>query len=134
MSKLKEKTLKQIRNSKICKAKLQIALNYTKQKFALYVSDEDLKVLCDYIILYSEKQSFEHIQLVKIKELSTLDLYHFGWNLWNHFKIGQQIEIASFLKHLFAESLKEVEIDTIKSHLKDDPKKGLITIKESLSD
>ncbi|RRQ46321.1 hypothetical protein [Chryseobacterium sp. SC28] len=114
--------------------KLQIALNYTKQKFALYVSDEDLKVLCDYIILYSEKQSFEHIQLVKIKELSTLDLYHFGWNLWNHFKIGQQIEIASFLKHLFAESLKEVEIDTIKSHLKDDPKKGLITIKESLSD
>ena len=55
-------------------------------------------------------------------------------NRWSYFKIGQQIEIASFLKHVFAESLKDVEIDTIKSHLKDDPKKGLITIKESLSD
>ncbi len=114
--------------------KLQIALNYTKQKFALYVSEEDLKVLFDYIILYSEKQTFENIQLVKIKELTTLDLYHFGWNLWNHFKVGQQIEIASFLKHVFTESLRDVEIDTIKSHLKDDPKKGLITIQESLSD
>ena len=42
--------------------------------------------------------------------------------------------VSSFLKHLFAESLKEVEIDTIKSHLKDDERKGIIKITDSLSD
>lgn len=114
--------------------KLQIAINYTKQKFALYVSDKDLDFLCDAVESYSRKESISDSILVETNSLSTIDLYHFGWNIWNHFKVSQQIEIANFLKLVFAQSLKEVEIDTIKSHLKDDPKKGLITIKESLSD
>jgi len=42
MSKLKEKTLKQIRNSKICKAKLQIALNKSAPTIQRYLDENNI--------------------------------------------------------------------------------------------
>jgi len=115
------------------KFKKDIAINYTRKEFALYTANEDLKLLCDNILLYSEKNNLINLKPVKIKKLSNLDLYHFGWNIWKHFNVSNQIEIASFLKIVFAESFKDVEIESIKRHLKDDELKGIITIKESLS-
>ena len=114
--------------------KKDIAINYTQNQFALYTSEDDLKSLCNYVVLYSEKNKLDNIKPIKIEKLSNLDLYHFGWNIWKHFNVRNQFETAVFLKNMFSESLKEVEPESIKRHLKDDEMKGIITIKESLSD
>ena len=54
--------------------------------------------------------------------------------IWNHFRVGKQDEISQFLKQVFAITFKDVEVGSIKSHLRDDEKKGTIPIVQSLSD
>ncbi|MFK8303652.1 hypothetical protein ACI75Y_12180 [Capnocytophaga stomatis] len=115
------------------KEKLEIAISYTQHEFAPYVSDDDLIELCQHITAYSEGNVLQNPQPVRVTKLTSLDLYHFGWNIWKHFSIGKQDEVALFLKLVFAEALKDVEPDTIKSHLKDEEQKGLIKIRKCLS-
>lgn len=115
-------------------AKIETAIDYTKKQFALYTSDDDLKLLCENIILYSKNQDFENIKSIKVNSLSSLDIYHFGWNIWNYFKVTKQENIALFLKIVFAETLNGVEVESIKRHLKDDERKGIIKITDNLSD
>ena len=114
--------------------KRAIAIKYTQQQFAPYVSDKDLLRLCEYIELYSAKLPLSHVEPINIKGLVALDLFHFGWNIWNHFRVGKQDEISQFLKQVFAITFKDVEVGSIKSHLRDDEKKGVIPIVQSLSD
>lgn len=111
------------------------AIDYIKVKLENYiVESEDVELLCNYIIAYSNgKTDFSNHTPVKVKNLSNLDLYHFGWNIWKHFKVGKQDEIAIFLKSIFRENLADVDVKSIKSHLKDDEKIGIIKIKEDLS-
>ena len=116
------------------KEKLEIAISYTQHEFAPYVSDDDLIQLCQHITAYSEGNVLQNPQPVRVAKLTSLDLYHFGWNIWKHFGVGKQDEVALFLKLVFADALKDVEPDTIKSHLKDDEQKGLIKIQKSLWD
>ena len=113
--------------------KRAIAIKYTQQQFAPYVSDKDLLKLCKYIELYSAKLPLSHVEPINIKGLVALDLFHFGWNIWNHFRVGKQDEISQFLKQVFATTFKDVEVGSIKSHLRDDEKKGVIPIVQSLS-
>ena len=113
-------------------AKIDVAIHYTQKTFALYTTDEDLKLLCDYVMMYAQKLDLENIKPIAVKDLSNLDLYHFGWNLWNHFKPIKQEEVSKLLKTTFF-ALKEIELDSIKSHLKDDPKKGIVKITDDLS-
>lgn len=113
--------------------KKDIAINYTQSEFAAYCSDEDLELLCKYVMLYTEKKSLKDINPIIVNDMSNLDLYHFGWNIWNHFKVSKQIEVASFLKKVFPEMLDDVETETIKRHLKDDELKGVIKIRKNLS-
>ncbi|KGL51501.1 mobilization protein [Porphyromonas canoris] len=115
------------------KEKLEIAISYTQHEFAPYVSDDDLIQLCQHITAYSEGNVLQNPQPVRVAKLTSLDLYHFGWNIWKHFGVGKQDEVALFLKLVFAEALKDVEPDTIKSHLKDEEQKGLIKIQKSLT-
>ena len=111
-----------------------IALQYTQSIFAPYTTDEELKRLCHYIELYSLKKDFSEITPIKLSDnLNSIDLYHFGWNIWNHFRISKQTEVAYFLKKVFPDILHDVEIETIKRHLKDDELKGIIKIQKSLS-
>lgn len=117
-----------IKNQK--QARIDIAIRYAQQEFAMYTSDDDLKQLGKNIIIYAEEIDFENIKPVKVKDLSNLDLYHFGWNIWNCFKVSRQDRAAQFLKLTFAEALKDVEQNSIKTHLKDDEQKGLIKIME----
>ena len=112
--------------------KLEIAISDTQHEFAPYVSDDDLIRLSQYITAYSEVNILQNPQPVRVAKLTSLDLYHFGWNIWKHFSIGKQDEVALFLKLVFADALKDVEPDTFKSHLKDDEQKGLIKIQKSL--
>jgi len=127
---------KQLRNrEKEQEVKMNAALEYTRNTFAPFVSDKDVETLCENLHLYANKLSLEKLQSIKTnKDLSTIDMFHFGWNIWNHFKVGKQIDIAIFLKKIFPDILKDVEVDTIKSHLKDDELKGNIKIKENLSE
>ncbi|ASK30292.1 mobilization protein [Chryseobacterium sp. T16E-39] len=113
--------------------KLQIALDYTRNQFALYVTDEDLDALCNAISLYSKKEGIPNDISVHTKELTNLDLYHFGWNIWNYFRPIKQEEISKLLKTIFV-SLDDIDLDSIKSHLKDEPLKGNIKIQEDLTD
>lgn len=112
--------------------KLQIALDYTRNQFALYVTDESLDEICKSISLYSKQEEIPLHTSVVTKELSNLDLYHFGWNIWNHFKPIKQEQVSKLLKTVFV-SLDDIDVDTIKSHLKDEPKKGTIKIQENLT-
>ena len=79
------------------------AIDYIKKTFKNYVEyDRDLENLCNAINDYSNgKTDFSNHVFVKVKKLSNLDLYHFGWNFWNHFKVVQQDETALFLKTIF---------------------------------
>ena len=113
--------------------KLQLALDYTRNQFILYLKDEDLDALCDAVNLYSVKEDILNNNSVYTKDLTNLDLYHFGWNIWNHFRPIKQEEVSKLLKNVFV-SLDDIDLESIKSHLKDEPKKGIIKILENLAD
>ena len=113
--------------------KLSIGSDYTQSQFALYASDENIKALCNAVNLYSKKEEIPNDISVQTKELTNLDLYHFGWNIWNHFRPIKQEETAKLLKSVFV-SLHDIDLESIKSHLKDEPKKGIIKIQENLAD
>jgi len=123
---IREELQNVIKNQK--QAKIDTAIRYAQQVFALYATDDDLNQLIKNIIIYAEAINFEKIKPVKVKDLSNLDLYHFGWNIWNYFRVGRQDRVAQFLKMTFHDALKDVEENSIKTHLKDDENKGLIRI------
>lgn len=112
---------------------LNVALDYTRKSFALYLSDEDLDILCRNIRTYMNRLDEKELNPVKVKELSALDLRHFGWNIWNYFKPRNQMDIANFLKIVFPDVFKDIEVKSIKRHLKDDELKGVIKILEELT-
>ena len=113
--------------------KLQVAVDYTRNQFALYLKDEDLDALCDAVNLYSVKENILNNISVYTEDLTNLDLYHFGWNIWNHFRPIKQEEVSKLLKNVFV-SLDDIDLESIKSHLKDEPKRGIIKIQENLTD
>lgn len=130
----KIRTKQQVLNDQNSQNKKKIAIQYTQKEFAAYCTDEDLDLLCQYVIFYAEKKSLQKIKPITINDLSNLDFYHYGWNIWKHFKVGKQEEISHFLKIAFSNQLKEVEVNTIKSHLKDDELKGIIKIRKNLQE
>lgn len=112
--------------------KLNIALNYTQKSFVLYLSDKDLDILCHNVQIYINKLASSGLHPVKVRELTAVDLRHFGWNIWNFFKPREQVEIAGFLKTVFPDIFRGTEIKSIKRHLKDDELKGGIKIEERI--
>lgn len=114
--------------------RINIAIQYTQKTFAPYISDADMELLCKYIEMYAEGNDFENvsIQSIRTQKLTTLDLCHFGWNIWNHFNISDQWDISQFLKTVFEEKLKEMELETVKKKLKIFESKCTIRIQEDL--
>ena len=109
-----------------------VAKQYIIDTFSLYCSNEDIQNLLTAVIDFSNGiKDFSNHKSINPKVLSKVDLRHFGWNIWNHFKVGNQDEIALFLKSIFMEKLANLEVESIKSHLKDDEKKGIIKIKKN---
>ncbi len=107
--------------------KLATVLTYTRESFAPYMKEDDLNILCKYICLFhADKDIPKVVRTVKVDSaIRTIDLMHFGWNIGYQFsKSG--IQIATFIKRVFAEALKENEISTLKSKLRLD---GKCTIK-----
>jgi hypothetical protein len=112
--------------------KLNIVLSYTRKSFALYLSDEHLDILCRNLQVYINELDMKNLNPVKVKELTAIDLRHFGWNIWNYSKPRNQMDIAHFLKIVFSGVFRDAEVDSIKRHLKDDELKGVIKILENL--
>jgi len=115
-------SLKDIRNEQLQnkakqqEEKLNVALNYTRKTFAPYVSDEHIELLCNNLKIYADKLNLRNLHPIQVsKELSTVDIFHFGWNVWHYFKVGKQADIAFFLKKVFPDTLKDVELETIKA-------------------
>ena len=131
-------------NAKNKENKFDIAEKYIMEAFTGCCSEEGKKNICAVMKAYSNGETdFSNYPSVSILEskykdseykiLKPLDLYHFGWNIWNHFRVGEQDVIAKLLKTIFKEKFPNTSIKTIKSHLKYEEKKGRITIKEDLS-
>jgi len=117
---------KQQEKDKDAEDKLAIAIQYTKKTFALYISDEDVKRLCEYVELYSQEIDITKIIPIRVKDLRPIDLYHYGWNIWKHFNVTDKMKISDFIGEVFSYNLGGTGVHSIYSHLKDS---GPCTIK-----
>jgi ubiquitin len=103
---------KQAAQQKIQKEQMQTLENvlcYTNKELALYVEESEMQKLYTYIRTFqyaTEKECNKINSPVTVNsKLKPIDLMHFGWNIGNQFnKSG--IEIATFIKRVFAEVLK----------------------------
>lgn len=95
---------------------LQKVLDYTMSELVHDMNESDMMTLCNYIREFQFgaatdiAQTTQRIRLTS--DIKIIDLYHFGWNIGNQYnKSG--MEIAHFLKNVFAEKLYDTEVTTI---------------------
>ena len=78
-----------------------------------YMSEEDLNRLCAYIVEYSSSDTLQKISPVKVNsQLKSIDIMHFGWNIGKAFG-RKRVHTATFIKNIFAHTLRDLEISTI---------------------
>lgn len=136
---LQSPSIEEIRQAQLQKRVLEqreqinTAIEYTRNTFVLYTSDEDLGILIQNLHIYINNLDLKELKPIKVKELTINDLRHYGWNIWNHFKPRNQMDMALFLKGIFPDVFKDAEVESIKRHLKDDEKKGVIKIRKEIS-
>ena len=93
--------------------KLDKVLAYTKQNLVLYLSETDLNRLCGYITEYYLSDSLPKMEQIKVDaQLKTIDIMHFGWNIGKAFG-KPRLQTATFIKKVFAHTLRDSEISTI---------------------
>ena len=93
--------------------KLDKVLSYTKQNLVLYLSETDLNRLCGYITEYYLSNSLPKVEQIKVDaQLKTIDIMHFGWNIGKAFG-KPRLQTATFIKRVFAHTLRDSEISTI---------------------
>ena len=123
-----------LRNKNKEKNKLNIAEKYIIETFTGLCSEEEIKNIYAAIKGYSNRVTdFSNYPSIGLLDLNSYDLYHFGWNIWNHFRgRRRQVVIANLLKAIFAENFSTTDVESIKRHLKNDEDKGIIKIKKDL--
>ena len=95
---------------------LQRVLDYTMSELVHDMHESDMMTLCNYIrefqfgTVTDIPQTTQRIRLTS--DIKIIDLYHFGWNIGNQYK-KPGLEIAQFLKTVFAEKLYDTEVTTI---------------------
>ena len=95
---------------------LQRVLDYTMSELVHDMNESDMMTLCNYIREFQSgtasdiAQATQRIRLTS--DIKIIDLYHFGWNIGNQYK-KSGMEIANFLKNVFAEKLYDTEVTTI---------------------
>lgn len=93
--------------------KLDKVLSYTKQNLVLYLSETDLNRLCGYITEYYLSDTLPKVEQIKVDaQLKTIDIMHFGWNIGKAFG-KPRLLTATFIKRVFAHTLRDSEISTI---------------------
>lgn len=96
---------------------LQRVLDYTMSELVHDMNESDMMTLCNYIREFQfgtatdiAQTTTQRIRLTS--DIKIIDLYHLGWNIGNQYnKSG--MEIAQFLKNVFAEKLYDTEVTTI---------------------
>lgn len=87
------------------------------------MSEEDLNRLCAYIVEYSSGDTLQKVSPVKVDlQLKSIDIMHFGWNIGKAFG-RKRVHTATFIKNVFAHTLRDLEISTIErkmSHTESD--------------
>ena len=95
---------------------LQRVLDYTMSELVHDMNESDMMTLCNYIREFQFRtasdiaQATQRIRLTS--DIKIIDLYHFGWNIGTQYK-KSGLEIAQFLKNVFAEKLYDTEVTTI---------------------
>ena len=96
---------------------LQRVLDYTMSELVHDMNEPDMMTLCNYIREFQfgaasdiAQATTQRIRLTS--DIKIIDLYHFGWNIGNQYK-KTGLEIAQFLKNVFAEKLYDTEVTTI---------------------
>ena len=101
------------KKNRAIQTKLEKVISYTKQTMVAYMSEEDLNRLCAYIVEYSSGDTLQKISPVKVdSQLKSIDIMHFGWNIGKAFG-RKRIHTATFIKNVFAYTLRDLEISTI---------------------
>ena len=95
---------------------LKRVLDYTMSELVHDMNESDMMTLCNYIREFQFgtasdiAQTTQRIRLTS--DIKIIDLYHFGWNIGTQYK-KSGLEIAQFLKNVFAEKLYDTEVTTI---------------------
>lgn len=93
--------------------KLDKVITYTKRTLVPYLDEEGLYRLCGYITEYYLSDSLPKVESIKLSsQLKTIDAMHFGWNIGKAFG-KPRLQTATFIKRVFAHTLRDVEISTI---------------------
>ena len=93
--------------------KLNKVIAYTKQTLVPYLDETALNRLCGYVTEYYLSDSLPKIESIKVdSQLKTIDIMHFGWNIGKAFS-KPRLQTATFIKRVFAHTLRDSEISTI---------------------
>ena len=93
--------------------KLNKVISYTKQTLVSYLDETALNRLCGYVTRYYLSNSLSKIEPIKVdSQLKTIDIMHFGWNIGKAFG-KPRLQTATFIKRVFAHTLRDSEISTI---------------------
>ena len=109
--------------------KLDKVIAYTKQTLVLYLDEAALNRLCGYVTEYYLSDTLPKVEHIKVdSQLKTIDIMHFGWNIGKAFG-KPRLQTATFIKRIFAHTLRDLEISTIErkmSHTESECKINLI--------
>ena len=109
--------------------KLNKVIAYTKQTLVLYLDEAALNRLCGYVTEYYLSDTLPKVEHKKVdSQLKTIDIMHFGWNIGKAFG-KPRLQTATFIKRIFAHTLRDLEISTIErkmSHTESECKINLI--------
>ena len=95
------------------KEKLDKVIAYTKQTLVLYLDEAALNRLCRYVTEYYLSDTLPKVEPIKVdSQLKTIDIMHFGWNIGKAFG-KPRLQTATFIKRVFAHTLRDSEISTI---------------------
>ena len=120
------------KKNRAIQTKLEKVLNYTKQTMVAYMSEEDLNRLCAYVAEYSSGDTLQKISPVKVdSQLKSIDIMHFGWNIGKAFS-KKRIHTATFIKNVFAHTLRDLEISTIERKMSNTETISQIRINKNL--
>lgn len=96
---------------------IRIFHEYTHYAVGPYVAAESLSRLCKYIELYAHGEEMpKGIVPIRTEKLSNFDLFHFGWNMAEHFNVGKKYEVVPWLQRVFI-NLRDLESSYIKGKL-----------------
>jgi hypothetical protein len=118
---------------------IAVFCEYTAKVIGGHISADQLGRLDGYIKSFAEEQPLNKIEPMKVPshKITNNDLYHYGWNLWNHFRSGRadkrQECAVEWLKAVFT-NLENIEPATIKGKLTIHDPKGHISRQKSIPD